>query len=225
MRHFKIIKDGMDVNALALAIAMKPERWESDTFLRKYPQGPFGDTHTIMLRFPNIATGLTDEQIELYKQNLLPGYDQHESVYWPGWDELTAAHDFVFDLARFTRATRIGRVMINRVRPGGHIFRHADTPEHVRYWRRFHLVIQGAPGAVIHCGEKEDGSEDEALQMLTGRLFWFRNELFHEVRNESGVDRISMVIDLHLGSTASPLESPEPEPPQPRRAASSRKRS
>lgn len=198
MRHFRIIKDNMDVSALALAVAMEPSRWEADDFLRKYPQGPFGDTDTIMLRFPEIATGLTDEQIDLYKQNMLPGYDQHESVFRPAWDQLPQAHDFVFDLARFTRATRIGRVMINRIKPGGRIFRHADTPEHVRYYRRFHLVLQGQPGAVIYCGEKEDASEDEALQMLTGRLFYFRNELFHEVRNESSVDRLSMVIDLKI---------------------------
>lgn len=186
------------MSKLALAVAMEPSRWEADTFLRKYPQGPFGDTDTIMLRFPEIATGLTDEQIELYKQNLLPGYDQHESVFRPAWDQLPQAHDFVFDLARFTRATRIGRVLINRIKPGGRIFRHADTPEHVRYWKRFHLVLQGQPGAVIYCGEESDGSKDEALQMMTGRLFWFRNELEHEVRNESSVDRISIVIDLHV---------------------------
>lgn len=185
------------MSKLALAVAMEPARWEADTFLRKYPQGPFGDTDTIMLRFPEIATGLTDEQIELYKQNMLPGYDQHESVFRPAWDQLPQAHDFVFDLARFTRATRIGRVLINRIKPGGRIFRHADTPEHVRYWKRFHLVLQGQPGAVIYCGEEKDGSKDEAMQMLTGRLFWFRNELEHEVRNESSIDRISMVIDLH----------------------------
>lgn len=197
MKNFHIIKDGMDVGALALAVSLEPSRWESDDFLRKYPQGPFGDTDTIMLRFPKIATGLTEKQIERYKQNKLAGYDQHESICWPGWDALPQAHGFVFDLAQFARATRIGRVMINRIRPGGRIFRHPDTPEHCRYWRRFHLVIQGQPGAVIYCGEKEDASEDEALQMLTGRLFWFRNDLFHEVRNESATDRISMVIDLH----------------------------
>lgn len=197
MRNFRIIQDNMDVSKLALAVAMEPARWEADTFMRKYPQGPFGDTDTIMLRFPEIATGLTDEQIELYKQNMLPGYDQHESVFRPAWDQLPQAHDFVFDLARFTRATRIGRVLINRIKPGGRIFRHADTPEHVRYWKRFHLVLQGQPGAVIYCGDESDGSKDEAMQMLTGRLFWFRNELEHEVRNESSIDRISMVIDLH----------------------------
>lgn len=198
MRNFNVIRDGMDVRALALAVSMDPARWEADTFLRKYPQGPFGDTDTIMLRFPEIAEGLTDEQVELYKQNKLPGYDQHESIFWPAWDALPQAHDFIYDLARFTRATRIGRVLINRVRPGGRIFRHADTPEHCRYWRRFHLVIQGQPGAVIMCGEEEDGSKDETMQMLTGRLFWFRNDLYHEVRNESSVDRISMVIDLQV---------------------------
>jgi Aspartyl/Asparaginyl beta-hydroxylase len=195
MRNFHILRDGMDVSALALAISMDPELWMADTFLRNYPQGPFGDTDTIMLRFPEIQTGMSEEEIELYKQNKLPGYDQHESIAWPAWSKLTQAHRFVFDLAQFAQATRIGRVMVNRIRPGGRIFRHADTPEHVRYWRRFHLVIQGQPGAVIYCG---DGTGDETLQMLTGRLFWFRNELEHEVRNESSVDRISMVIDLHV---------------------------
>jgi hypothetical protein len=198
MRNFHILRDGMDVGALALAISMDPELWTADTFLRNYPQGPFGDTDTIMLRFPEIQTGMNEEEIEMYKQNKLAGYDQHESIAYPAWSKLTQAHRFVFDLAQFAQATRIGRVMVNRIRPGGRIFRHADTPEHVRYWRRFHLVIQGQPGAVIYCGAEKDGSKDETLQMLTGRLFWFRNELEHEVRNESSVDRISMVIDLHV---------------------------
>jgi hypothetical protein len=198
MRNFKVIKDGMDVGALALAIAMEPDLWTADTFLRNYPQGPFGDTDTIMLRFPKIQTGMTEKQIEKYKTNKLAGYDQHEAIAWPAWDKLTSAHPFVFDLARFVEATRIGRVMINRIRPGGRIFRHADTPEHVAYWRRFHLVIQGQPGAVIFCGEEKDGSKDETLQMQTGRLFWFNNALEHEVRNESSVDRLSMVIDLRV---------------------------
>jgi hypothetical protein len=201
MRNFKVIKDGMDVGALALAIATEPSLWTADTFLRNYPQGPFGDTDTIMLRFPKIQTGMTEKQIEKYKANKLAGYDQHESIAWPAWSKLTQAHPFVFDLAQYVQATRVGRVMINRVRPGGRIFRHADTPEHVRYWRRFHLVIQGQPGAVIYCGEEKDGSKDETLQMQTGRMFWFNNALEHEVRNESSVDRISMVIDLKLGSS------------------------
>ncbi len=196
MRNFKIVKEGMDVSALATAIAMRPDLWGADTFLRKYPQAPFGVTDTIMLRFPEIQEGLSDEDIERYKANQLPGIDQHECKAWPAWSVLTQAQPFVLDLARFVEATRIGRVMINRVRPGGRIFRHADTPEHARYWRRFHLVIQGQPGALLYCGEKADGKDDEAIQMLTGRLFWFRNDLHHEVRNESAVDRISMVIDL-----------------------------
>jgi uncharacterized cupin superfamily protein len=191
MRNFHILRDGMDVSALSLAISMDPELWTADTFLRNYPQGPFGDTDTIMLRFPEIQTGMSDEEIELYKANKLAGYDQHESIAYPAWSKLTQAHPFVFDLARFVGATRIGRVMVNRVRPGGRIYAHVDTPEHTRYWKRFHLVIQGQPGAIITSG-------DETLQMLTGRMFHFRNDLMHEVRNESSVDRLSMVIDLRV---------------------------
>jgi hypothetical protein len=59
---------------------MDPDLWTADTFLRNYPQGPFGDTDTIMLRFPEIQTGMSEEEIELYKSNKLAGYDQHESL-------------------------------------------------------------------------------------------------------------------------------------------------
>jgi hypothetical protein len=191
MRNFHVIKDGMDVGALALAISTNPDLWKPDTFLRNFQQGPFGDTDTIMLRFPEIKTGMSEEEIELYKQNKIAGVDQHESIARPAWDKLTQAHPFIFDLARFTQATRIGRVLINRIRPGGRIYPHADTPEQTCYWKRFHLVIQGQPGAIITSG-------DETLQMLTGRMFHFRNDLMHEVRNESSVDRLSMVIDLRV---------------------------
>ena len=189
MRHWHLMASGVDTMPLVAAISRQPELWSEDTYLRQYPQGPFGDTDTIMLRFPKQVVLKSEKQLERYKANRLPGYDQHESIFYPAWNLLPEAHQHVFALMSVVRGVRLGRVMINRVRPGGRIYRHADTPEHTARWRRHHLVLHGRPGSTLSVA-------DEAIPMLTGMLFWFDNREEHEVINNSDDDRISMVIDI-----------------------------
>ncbi|WP_088147013.1 aspartyl/asparaginyl beta-hydroxylase domain-containing protein [Achromobacter denitrificans] len=195
MKHFHFLASGLDVNPLMLAIRRQPQLWKEDTFLRKYPQGPFGQTETIMIRFPEKVEGLTDEQIEAYKANQLAGHDQYEAVNYPAQSALPEVRSLMFDLMTRVRGERLGRVMINKVAPGGRIFPHADTPEQTRYYTRFHIVLHGLPGAVLRCGEDSDMEE---IQMRTGDCFWFANDKVHEVINNSADDRVSMVVDIRL---------------------------
>lgn len=195
MKHFHFLASGLDVNPLMLAIRRQPQLWKEDTFLRKYPQGPFGQTETIMIRFPEKVEGLTDEQIEAYKANQLAGHDQYEAVNYPAQAALPEVRKLMFDLMARVSGERLGRVMINKVAPGGRIFPHADTPEQTRYYTRFHIVLHGLPGAVLRCG---DGDDAEEIQMRTGDCFWFANDKAHEVINNSADDRVSMVVDIRL---------------------------
>ena len=188
MRNFQRLASGVNVTPLMLAIGRRPDLWTEDTFLRKYPQGPFGMVDTIMLRFPVKAEGLTKKQEELYKQNKLPGYDQHESIDYPPYAKLPEARGIVMNVFAAVAGERLGRVMINRIAPGGSIFPHADTPAHVEYYSRFHVVLQSEPGVEFRCGT-------ERTYWETGAVFWFRNALEHEVVNNSAVDRIHMIID------------------------------
>lgn len=188
MRNFMRLATGANVASLMLAIARRPELWAEDTFLRNYPQGPFGEVESIMLRFPVVATGLTDKQIKLYKQNKLPGYDQHESVDQPAYAKLHEARALVMNVFAAVAGERLGRVMINKIAPGGHIFPHADTPAHCDYYRRFHVVLQSAQGVEFRCG-------NETTYWETGSVFWFNNKLEHEIWNHSDADRIHMIID------------------------------
>ncbi|MNK33392.1 Aspartyl/Asparaginyl beta-hydroxylase [compost metagenome] len=198
MQNFHFLAHGVDVNPLMLAIRRQPHLWHEDTFLRKYPQGPFGQTETIMIRFPEKVEGLTEEQIEAYKANQLAGYDQYEAVNYPALAALPEARKLVFDLMTRVCGERLGRVMINKVAPGGRIFPHADTPEQTSYYTRFHIVLHGLPGAVLRCGE---GADMEEIQMRTGDCFWFANDKVHEVINNSADDRVSMVVDIRLPRT------------------------
>lgn len=182
----------VDVAPLMLSIRRRPELWHEDTFLRHYPQGPFGETESIMLRFPKIADFSKDKsgrKIEKYKKNLLPGYDQHESEDKPAFKLLTEARPIIFALMSMTQGERLGRVMINKIIPGGRIFPHADTPVHAEYYSRFHVVLQSQPGVVFRC-------DDEQVFMGTGEVWWFNNKLEHEVINNSSDDRIHMIVDI-----------------------------
>lgn len=188
MHNFQRIATKTDIMPLLLAIKRRPELWAKDTFLRDYNQGiPFGCVETIFLRWPVIQDGsqMTPEQIEAYKA----GIDQHESMDRPEYKTLHEARPIVMNLMAYVGGERLGRVMINKIAPGGSITPHADTPAHADYYTRHHLVLQSSPGVVFKCG-------GEQVYMATGETWWFNNALEHEVINNSADDRIHMIMDV-----------------------------
>ena len=182
--NFLRIGAGQVVTPLMLAISRRPELWREDTYLRDYPQGPFGEVESIMLRFP--IKGVKETQAEV-DQHLLT-HDPHESIDQPAYKVLTEARPLVMSLFAAVHGERLGRVMINKIKPGGVIYPHADTPLHADYYSRFHVVMQSGEGVKFRCG-------NEWASWETGAVFWFNNKLEHEVINESTVDRIHMIID------------------------------
>lgn len=185
MNSFQRLGQGIDVVPLVLAIARRPELWKEDTYLRDYPQGPFGDTESIMLRFPVKSVKETEAEV----QDHLSKYDQHENIDYPAYKLLTDARPIVMNLMHYVGGERLGRVMINKLRPGGKIFPHADTLSHAEYYSRFHVVLQSQPGVVFKAGT-------EQVYMAPGEIWWFDNKEVHEVINNSADDRIHMVVDI-----------------------------
>ena len=192
MRNFLKIAEGINVTPLLNALYRKQHLWKADDFLRKFPQGPFGETDTVYLRFQDHVKVDTDEELELYQQNKLAGHDLHECPWRPEINELPEARSHIMALMQSMGTTRLGRCMINRIVPGGRIFPHADSKWHAEYWDRYHLVIQSEPGNVFRCG-------DEQVWMRQGELWWFQNAVEHEVINNSAEDRIHLVMDLRFG--------------------------
>jgi len=185
MKNFLKIASGVAVMPLMLAIARRPDLWKEDTYLRDYPQGPFNQIESIMLRFPVKGVYETEQEAADH----LSKYDMHENVDYPAFKLLAEARPIVFALMNSVAGERLGRVMINKVAPGGRIFPHADTPAHADYYSRFHVVLQSQPGVVFRC-------DDEQTYMATGDVWWFNNKLEHEVINNSADDRIHMIIDI-----------------------------
>ena len=72
---------------LLLAIHAEAKRsdiWREDTYLRGYPQGPFGDVESIILRFPPISVFETEAERDEYMKTV----DQHECVDLPVYNRL-----------------------------------------------------------------------------------------------------------------------------------------
>lgn len=187
MRNFLRLGTGISVTPLMLAIARRPELWKADTYLRDYPQGPFGEVESIMLRFPEKRVFEQEAEVAAYKRGE-HFFDQHESIDYPAYAVLHEARPIVMNVFAAVAGVRLGRVMINKIAPGGVIYPHTDTPEHTDYYSRFHVVLQSAPGVMFRAG-------DEKPYWETGSAFWFDNSKEHEVINNSPEDRIHMVID------------------------------
>lgn len=178
MNNFQMLGT-FDPAPLLNQILRQPELWKADTYLRDYPQGPFGDTETIFLRFPPASVS----ELERGEK------DQHECVWMDGWLKLPAVRPILRNLMNAVEGERIGRVMINKLRPGGRVYPHADTPVHAQYWDRYHAVIQSGPGCNFRCG-------DEVVNMPRGTVWWFQNQHEHEVTNNSDDDRLHLIMDI-----------------------------
>lgn len=185
MNNFLKICQGIDPMPLLIAIRRRPELWREDTYLRDYPQGPFKDIESIMLRFPVKSVHETEAEL----QDHLSRYDQHENIDYPAYKLLTEARPIIMNLMAYVGGERLGRVMINKIAPGGVIYPHTDTPSHTDYYSRFHVVLQSQPGVVFRAG-------DEQVYMGTGEVWWFDNAKEHEVFNNSADDRIHMIVDI-----------------------------
>lgn len=188
MKNFMKVAE-VDVLPLMFAIQRRPEMWKEDTYLRDYPQGPFKQIESIMLRFPVKRVLEMEEEVKAVADGAHPTIDQHESVDYPAYKLLPEARSIVMGLMARVQGERLGRVMINKIAPGGRIFPHADTPAHAEYYDRFHVVLQSAPGVDFRAG-------DEHVYMGIGEVWWFQNAEVHEVINNSATDRIHMIVDI-----------------------------
>lgn len=180
MKNFQALF-AFDPMRLLNEIQRQPALWQADTYLRDYPQGPFGHCETIFLRFPPASVTELERDAR----------DQHECIWMDGMLALPAARELIFLLMARLQGERLGRVMINKLRCGGRIHPHADTPAHAEYYERFHFVLTSSAGCEFRCGE-------ERIHMEPGMVYWFAHALEHEVTNNGAVDRIHMIVDVHL---------------------------
>ncbi len=179
MKNFHLMAKGVATTALMNQIARNQQLWNANDLRTKFPGSPHKAVEDIWLRFQKITEASSVAAVA----------DDHESVNYPAFFELSEAQDLIFNLMRVVKGERLGRVMVTKLAPGKSIAPHVDGGAHAAYFERYHVVLQGYPGSIFRCG-------GEQVQMLTGEVWWFQNQELHEIVNNSGDDRIHLVVDI-----------------------------
>ena len=177
MRNFHLLGT-VQVTQLVDALHRQPQLWNQYTIRTKYPLSPHYGVDDILLRFNGL-------------QKVDKVMDDTSCHNYPALQNLTQARPILFDLARMVEATQIGRVIITRLEPGRAIAAHVDGGASATFYKRYQVCLESEPGCVFRC-------RDEVVQMQPGQVWFFRNDLEHEVVNNSAADRLAMIVDLRV---------------------------
>lgn len=177
MRNFLRIAQGINTMPVLNALACHPDLWDENTLRTTYPGTPHSEVSDIWLFFNAIPEDLTAV------------IDDKEVIPYRAWSLLPQVRPIVFDLMRGVEATRLGRLLITRMKPGAQITPHADAGAPVEYYSRYMVALQSLPGVLFHAG-------DETVNMITGEVWRFQNDAVHSVVNNSADERIVMIADL-----------------------------
>lgn len=191
MRNFQLISQGSGTGGLLQAVKRHPELWNQFTVRTHHPQSAHRVVDDIILRYNPFDEG--DDFVEKVCSETFV-------VNYPSMAKLPEARNLVMGLMAVVGGEHLGRAFISRIRPGVAIPPHSDRippaeeafPSKIPpaiYYDRYHIVLESRPGVVFRCGE-------EKIEMAGGDVWWFNNQLEHEVVNNSDGDRLSLVVDI-----------------------------
>lgn len=180
MTNFLKIAEGIDVVPLQLALARQPELFDRYTERRTAPGSPHSQMTDIWVRYNDRREA--DASGDFSKLS-----DRHESVWYPDSARLPEVMPIVFSLMAHVRGEQLGGILITKLPAGGVIEPHTDSGWHAKNYDKFYVPIQTPPGCRFTF-------PDGAISAKDGEVWWFRNDVTHEVYNPGPGDRIGMVV-------------------------------
>jgi hypothetical protein len=174
---FRRIATGLDTAPLLAALDANSHLWDVETRRQDMTGSPHKDTEAVYIRW-----GKTFD-VERVLENVyeIEGTPEANELC-PGLNQvLTPVDDLLGHPA-------LGRIIIAKLEPVGHIDAHVDSGRYADFYDRFHLVLSASPGNEFTVGPHTFGG-------APGELWWFNHKLTHEVFNWSNKPRIHMIID------------------------------
>lgn len=172
LQNFRRLGAGLGIVTALEEITRHPEFWDLITVRQQYAGSAHADTDTIILRGPDTIDDL---------------WNNLEAVNYPQLEQLPAVRELVLGTLNFLKARDVGRVMLVRLKAGGHISPHTDEGAYARYFARFHVPLESSLRCQFQAGE-------EVVNMAPGELWWFNHQVEHSVVND-GPARIHLIID------------------------------
>jgi len=180
LKLFQKLPYTVDVSEINRQLAEHPELWDGNPFRRTAA----GSAHTEMR---DIWVRYNDASKYLAKGSFAGFNDEHVPVWYPAWSKVPSLRPVIFDLMARVEGEMLGGVLITRIPHGKGIAPHVDKSWHVDYYDKFYISLQAGPGAKF-C------SEDESIEPEVGDVWRFDNRHEHWVTNESGQDRVTLIV-------------------------------
>ena len=171
MSKIQHIGSGVDVSGLLFALQNNPQLWNQKKNRTESPDSPHHGLDDIWLR---------------YAPDGVDGSQPHDSV-WHDCANVLPVKELVMRLFAAVGGTRLGGVLITRIPAGKECRPHKDPGWHARYYEKYAVQIQSAPGQAF-C------FEGESLEPVPGDIFWFDNSFAHWVTNPTKHDRITLIV-------------------------------
>lgn len=114
----------------------------------------------------------------------------HESVWYPGADQLGGIRDVCAKVCRVVKGKALGGVLITRIPKGQDCKPHRDGGWHAEHYDlKCAIQLQGNKEQAFHF-------ETESLSALPGDLYCFQNQFLHWVTNPSSEDRVTLIMAI-----------------------------
>jgi hypothetical protein len=176
MKHNVELLAGLDVRPLLDKLEAMPELWKEITLRQDYPGSAHGDTECIFVRGPEAFTA------EKYF-NDLGSYNYPASLAVR--DEIAPLLNAV---AGAVDMQEMGRILIVKLKPGGHVKEHSDEGRYADHFSRFHIVLS----TNLQCTNTTGG---ESVHWPVGSAWWFNHKALHTADNGGDTDRIHIIVD------------------------------
>ena len=115
--------------------------------------------------------------------------DPVEAMCYPAMNKLPNTTKLLFDLMRQFRVTRLGNVYLSKMKPGAVVRPHIDNKQQTDYYDHFQVCIQSGDKTYFNI-------EEESYNQHSGEFTLLDITKMHEVKNDSDIDRIVMVLDF-----------------------------
>lgn len=171
MTKIKHITSGINVAPLLWALQANPQLWNEKKSRTESVDSPHYGLDDIWVR---------------YAADDVNGSQPHDSI-WHECADLLPIKNMVMQLFTAVGGTRLGGVLITRIPAGKECKPHTDPGWHARYYEKYAIQIQSAPGQKF-C------FDGESLEPIPGDVYWFDNAFTHWVINPTQYDRITMII-------------------------------
>ena len=190
MKHFKLIREGIDVQPYIDELTANENVFDAD-FSRQNGIPVQRETKAVLL----FGVDVGDADRSQLDYAFLDTQARHGmSIRYRGTETpeakvLTTSAQYVKDLCNEMKGVP-GRAVVARLGADGKIYKHTDDSLYWLLRDRYHLVVK--------CGEKGTWfrAGDEEVHMRQGELWWFDPTVPHEAHNVSGQARIHFVIDI-----------------------------